>query len=330
MNRSGAEIRASEAQSKFIQDRITTVERDFGQLCDTFSSYTRKSARLRDKGDLLAKELIAHVEKETLNPSTKKGVTDFAAVLASVQDYRQAQVARLEAKVVAPMSSYGLICKQAKAELKATFAAQQREQKSKRQLDKVRQNNPSDRHQISKAETALQKASVDASRTSKSLEQQMDNFEKKKLKDLKKVLSDFVNIELHFHAKALELYTNCFKGLASINEDEDLEEFRNYLYPPQSASRMGMARTASQRSLNSSVQSDFYTQTPPTSARRLPQPNTPTRQQQVHTHQNGVDEEDDEDDSEEYSDEYEDEESEDEVTETPRPAPNTRVVQVKR
>lgn len=38
-----------------------------------------------------------------------------------------------------------------------------------------------------------------------------------------KVLSDFVNIELHFHAKALELYTNCFKGLANINEDEDLE-----------------------------------------------------------------------------------------------------------
>lgn len=44
------------------------------------------------QGDLLAKELIAHVENETLNPSTKKGVTDFAAVLASVQDYRQAQV----------------------------------------------------------------------------------------------------------------------------------------------------------------------------------------------------------------------------------------------
>lgn len=40
----------SESQSKFVQERITAVERNFGQLCETFSSYVRKTARLRDKG----------------------------------------------------------------------------------------------------------------------------------------------------------------------------------------------------------------------------------------------------------------------------------------
>ena len=33
-----------------IQDHITAVEKHLGLICDTFGSYTRKTARLRDKG----------------------------------------------------------------------------------------------------------------------------------------------------------------------------------------------------------------------------------------------------------------------------------------
>ncbi|BFZ19698.1 hypothetical protein BsWGS_22737 [Bradybaena similaris] len=51
MSRSGAEIRRSETQSKVIQDRVTKIEQHLGQLCDIASSYTRKTARLRDKGE---------------------------------------------------------------------------------------------------------------------------------------------------------------------------------------------------------------------------------------------------------------------------------------
>ena len=40
----------SENQQKVIQDRITAIETHLGQLCDISSSYTRKTARLRDKG----------------------------------------------------------------------------------------------------------------------------------------------------------------------------------------------------------------------------------------------------------------------------------------
>jgi len=34
----------------FMQDRITQVEKHFGDLCDGFGSYARGFAKLRDKG----------------------------------------------------------------------------------------------------------------------------------------------------------------------------------------------------------------------------------------------------------------------------------------
>jgi len=38
-----------------------------------------------------------------------------------------------------------------------------------------------------------------------------------------KVLADFVNIEMLFHAKALEVYTQCFQNISGIDIDEDIE-----------------------------------------------------------------------------------------------------------
>uniref|UniRef100_A0A0L8G445 Uncharacterized protein n=1 Tax=Octopus bimaculoides TaxID=37653 RepID=A0A0L8G445_OCTBM len=52
MNRSGAEITSSPFTSKFVQDRLAHVEKYFGDLCVSFNSYTRKTAKIRDKGKL--------------------------------------------------------------------------------------------------------------------------------------------------------------------------------------------------------------------------------------------------------------------------------------
>lgn len=45
----------SETKAKIIQDRISLAERHFGQLCDDVASFTRKCARLRDKGKIKIK-----------------------------------------------------------------------------------------------------------------------------------------------------------------------------------------------------------------------------------------------------------------------------------
>lgn len=61
------------------------------------------------------------------------------------------------------------------------------------------------------------------SKNQKALEEQIDVFEKRKLKDLKKALLDFVKIELALHAKAVELYTQAYNDVSDIDEALDLE-----------------------------------------------------------------------------------------------------------
>lgn len=67
---------------------------------------------------------------------------------------------------------------------------------------------------------------------------------------MQKILLDFVNVEMMFHARALEMYTGCFQSLTTMSEEEDLEEFRNSLRPPTAQSRLEMQRATSKNSLN--------------------------------------------------------------------------------
>ena len=108
-------------------------------------------------------------------------------------------------------------------DLKATLTARNREAKQLTQLERTRQRNPSDRHVISQAETELQRATMDATRTTRHLEETIDNFEKQKIKDIKTIFSEFITIEMLFHGKALEVYTAAYQNIQKIDEEEDLE-----------------------------------------------------------------------------------------------------------
>ncbi|XP_069710476.1 CBY1-interacting BAR domain-containing protein 1 isoform X4 [Phaenicophaeus curvirostris] len=177
----GRGLDARDNQTRQIQDAVSNVEKHFGELCQIFAGYVRKTARLRDKADLLVNEIYAYAATET--PNLKVGLKNFADEFSRLQDYRQAEVDRLEAKVVEPLKSYGTIVKLKRDDLKATLTAKNREAKQLSQLEKTRQRNPSDRHII--AESELQRASLDATRTTKQLEETIDNFEKQKIKDIK-------------------------------------------------------------------------------------------------------------------------------------------------
>ncbi|XP_008942472.1 PREDICTED: protein FAM92A1-like, partial [Merops nubicus] len=99
-----------------IQDAVSNVEKHFGELCQIFAGYVRKTARLRDKADLLVNEMRAYAATET--PNLKAGLENFADEFARLQDYRQAEVDRLEAKVVEPLKCYGNIVKLKRDDLK--------------------------------------------------------------------------------------------------------------------------------------------------------------------------------------------------------------------
>ena len=67
------------------------------------------------------------------------------------------------------------------------------------------------------------KASVEVSRVVKGLEEQIDSFEKQKLHDVKNILTNFVTVQLSFHAKSVELLTKAYQDIAEIDEAHDLE-----------------------------------------------------------------------------------------------------------
>ncbi|XP_060599252.1 uncharacterized protein LOC132752877 [Ruditapes philippinarum] len=81
-----------EKQVKFCQERVAHIEKNYGAFCETLGSITRKMARMRDKGDLLAKQVVEYADKEKVSVSTTKNLKDFAHNLAAIQDYRDAEV----------------------------------------------------------------------------------------------------------------------------------------------------------------------------------------------------------------------------------------------
>ncbi|XP_053718732.1 CBY1-interacting BAR domain-containing protein 1 [Synchiropus splendidus] len=242
------DARARDNQTKRIQENITNVERHFGKMCQMFAGYVRKTARLRDKADLLVREISLYADTET--PNLKVGMKHFADNLAKIQDYRQAEVERLDAKVVEPLKSYGAVVKHKREDLKATQNAREREAKQMAELEKTRQRNPSDRQIISQAESELQRATMDAARTTRQLEETFDEFQKQKIRDIKRIFSEFMKVEMSFHAKALEVYTLAYQGVQNVDEQEDLEVFRSLLHPPDYQSRLDIVRANSKSSLD--------------------------------------------------------------------------------
>ncbi|XP_043501283.1 protein FAM92A-B-like isoform X3 [Polistes fuscatus] len=223
MLRARSQSSICEQEAKFVNDRIAGVEKHFSELCAIFAAFIRKAARLRDKNDEVAKTIHTYAESELINRSLNHGLLNLSATLSAIGDYRDAQVQRLDAKVVAPLSQYATICKHARDDVKNTFAARDKELTKRKQLDRIREKNPRNRQMISQAESELMKAAVEVSRVIKGLEEQIDSFERRKLHDLKNILLDFVTIEMSFHTKAIELLTKAYQDIADIDETKDLE-----------------------------------------------------------------------------------------------------------
>ncbi|XP_063530022.1 CBY1-interacting BAR domain-containing protein 1-A isoform X2 [Cydia strobilella] len=239
-----------EQQAKFIQDRITNVEKNFGELCVAFGDYARRTARLRDQGDELAKVLKEYANNEIVNKSLSAGLENLSITLTAIEEYRNCEVQRLEAKVIGELCQYEAICKHAREEVKHTMNVREKELARKKVLDKTRERQPFNRQQVTYAESELLKASAEMSRTAKGLSEQTEFFERRKLQQLKALLSDFMLIELNFHAKALELLTVAHQQVADINDKADLDNFRRKLRSPEKQISTGVsARSSSLASL---------------------------------------------------------------------------------
>lgn len=77
-------------QVKNMEQTVKHAEKHLGEVCSLLAAYTRKTAKLRDKADLLVAQLFDLSNTE--DPELQVGLKNLAEDLAMVQDYRQAQV----------------------------------------------------------------------------------------------------------------------------------------------------------------------------------------------------------------------------------------------
>uniref|UniRef100_H2ZQF1 Uncharacterized protein n=1 Tax=Ciona savignyi TaxID=51511 RepID=H2ZQF1_CIOSA len=314
------EAREREAQSKFIEDSVQKVQKYFGLLCNEIGGICRKNGRLRDKYDDFAKTFMEYANTE--QGPLKAKLTSFSENVSAIQDYRQAQIERMEGKVLTPLTTYGKECKHTQTDLNTSFKARNREVKQQQQVETLRNKSPHDRHTITQAEAELQRRTVDVARTTQALADTIDKFEKKKIQDLKKIFSEFVKVEMLFHAKALELYSATYNELQTIDEEEHIELFRNNLRPTSTLKdRLDIA----QSNLDSTSALDNERKPTVTQRTRTALRDTTLSHHNQQDHRNDDENDDsDEDDygSEEDEEDYEDEtEDEDEVEELKTPEP---------
>ncbi|KAK5645658.1 hypothetical protein RI129_004122 [Pyrocoelia pectoralis] len=214
-----------EYDTKYVLDRIISTEHNFAELCNTFGQYSRKIARVRDKGDAICETLLSIANNEEINKSLPVGLTNLAASITSINDYGNARVQNIDTKIVDEFSKYETICKQAKDDVKQIFTAQERELAKRKQCKRVREKKSS-RQIIQQAESELARAQKEVMKTVDNVEEKITTLEKQKLHDVKAILLDFVLTEIGYHTKALQQLTKAYNNVNQIDEDSDLQSFK--------------------------------------------------------------------------------------------------------
>ncbi|XP_061886388.1 CBY1-interacting BAR domain-containing protein 2-like [Entelurus aequoreus] len=126
-------------QVKHLQRALRHAEAQMADMCQLLASYARQSAKLRDQADTLVARLFDFSDSE--DAEIQVGLRRLAQDLALVQDYRHAQVQRLETQVVAPLKAYSGIIANTKASMKMFSADLHGELKELQKLENIRLKN---------------------------------------------------------------------------------------------------------------------------------------------------------------------------------------------
>uniref|UniRef100_A0A182UB75 BAR domain-containing protein n=1 Tax=Anopheles melas TaxID=34690 RepID=A0A182UB75_9DIPT len=231
-------------QTKFILERISTVEKHFGELCGAFAEYTRKVARMRDKTDELAHTTQDYCDTEKLNPTLTGALSSMAKAVTLLGDFHDARVKRLEAKIVSVLAQYETVCKHCKEDVKEALLVRDKDLTKRKQLEQSKSRNG--RLKRNTNDTEIIKSNLEVEKALKEIEHQVERFEKQKLHDLKELLLSFVLIELKMHTQAVEVLSATYQDISDINESKDLQQFKKILQQDTVPDRYFLQRIKSQ------------------------------------------------------------------------------------
>ena len=250
-------IKANEHERKVADKSISTVELHFDELATKLQTYAVKLGKLRNAGDEFHKAVLTYADEES--SGLKQALHTFAECFAAIQDLRHQQVQQIADKNVQAFSIYKTKCRQAKDDVKSNLTALDNEVKKYKSLERMKTRAASNPGRVARAQTEYQKASDEAGRSSRILHEQMEEFERAKMKEIKQIFRDFIHNEIYFFAKGLELYTRAYDSLVSVNDEEDIEEFRASMsWRPQAHSTPGFSRHRSEPVLNRHIEDENF------------------------------------------------------------------------
>ncbi|XP_021947700.2 protein FAM92A [Folsomia candida] len=146
--------------------------------------------------------------------------------------FRTAAILRVEKKVLPNLSNYKNICKFVKGEVTSAMTAQSRvlsKKKLVKAFSEKANSVPHYRHARPDAEKQYENAMAEFSRLTSLSQDQVIKFEHQRLIDLKDSLAAFFKIEISKHAKSLELLTDGYRFIHSIDENADLDVLKKRL-----------------------------------------------------------------------------------------------------
>ena len=120
----------------------------------------------------------------------------------------------MEEKILQDLLQYQIICQNAKEEVKAQFVLRDREIAKRKQLD-------ANRRQKNENETIL--SNMQISKILKEILTISEHFESQKISDVKESLSNFILIQMKYHASCLEVLTMMHEDVSAIDEKNDCD-----------------------------------------------------------------------------------------------------------
>ncbi|KAM8717320.1 hypothetical protein ACLKA7_004081 [Drosophila subpalustris] len=183
-------------------------------------------AKYRDAHDELAKNIKNYADDEEINESLCNGLKSFTNAVTITGDYMDINVHRMELKIINELAHFEQLCKSTRDNLRLAVIARDKEVLSQRQMLELKSKFAANN---SAADSELFKAKMEVQRTNKEIDEIISNFEQRKLRDVKQILSDFILISMKQHTKALEVLSASYYDVCSIDERDDFLEFQKLM-----------------------------------------------------------------------------------------------------
>ena len=232
-----ADQKAKDQQAKTIKESITKSENLLTGVLNAVQKKCRKEAALRDSSDIMCKSIQTYSIEET--PTTRNGLGILANTISEIQDYRQAMIERMEARVIQPVQNYEGIIKQVRSNINLAQKSKNNQNNTQTALNSQLaaqaqngQNSMAAQQSLAHATSEMQRNIIMNQNNAYQLSDTAFAFEQQKKHDVKKILLDYVNSEMQFYANALECLARCKPVLETIDPEADMVWFRQMLQLP--------------------------------------------------------------------------------------------------